>query len=169
MMTAVSVTSTSTTSRRACASACVRESACRGTGSLKEGACAIDESMITGEPMPVEKSAGSKVTGGTVSTNGSIVMRAERVGAETLLAQIVRMVGDAQRSRAKIQRLADVVSSWFVPAVIVVAVVTSIITHSLVNAVAVVIIACPCALGLATPISVMVATGRGATSGILVK
>ena len=138
-------------------------------GVVEEGACSIDESTITGEPMPVEKSTADKVTAGTVNTNGSIVMRAERVGADTLLAQIVRMVADAQRSRAKIQRLADVVSSWFVPAVIAVAAITLIATHSLVNAVAVVIIACPCALGLATPMSVMVATGRGATSGILVK
>jgi len=138
-------------------------------GVVDEGTCVIDESMITGEPMPVEKSEGSKVTAGTVNTNGAIVMRAERVGADTLLAQIVRMVGDAQRSRAKIQRLADVVSAWFVPAVIVVATATLILSHSLVNAVAVVIIACPCALGLATPMSVMVATGRGALGGILVR
>jgi Cu+-exporting ATPase len=138
-------------------------------GIVDEGTCAIDESMITGEPMPVEKTKGSKVTAGTVNTNGSVVMRAERVGADTLLAQIVRMVSEAQRSRAPIQRLADVVSGWFVPAVIVVAVITLIVTHSIVNAVAVVIIACPCALGLATPMSVMVATGRGALGGILVK
>jgi Cu+-exporting ATPase len=138
-------------------------------GVVDEGTCAVDESMITGEPMPVEKSKGSKLTAGTVNTNGAIVMRAERVGADTLLAQIVRMVSEAQRSRAPIQRLADVVSAWFVPAVIVVAVITLIVTHSIVNAVAVVIIACPCALGLATPMSVMVATGRGALAGILVR
>jgi Cu+-exporting ATPase len=138
-------------------------------GVVDEGTCSIDESTITGEPLPVEKSKGSKVTAGTVNVNGAIVMCAERVGADTLLAQIVRMVSEAQRSRAPIQRLADVVSSWFVPAVIVVAVATLIATHSLVNAVAVVIIACPCALGLATPISVMVATGRGAHGGILVR
>jgi Cu+-exporting ATPase len=138
-------------------------------GVVDEGTCSIDESTITGEPLPVEKSKGSKVTAGTVNVNGAIVMRAERVGADTLLAQIVRMVSEAQRSRAPIQRLADVVSSWFVPAVIVVAVATLIVTHSFVNAVAVVIIACPCALGLATPMSVMVATGRGAHAGILVR
>jgi P-type Cu+ transporter len=138
-------------------------------GVVEEGTCAIDESTITGEPLPVEKSKGTKVTAGTVNVNGAIVMRAERVGPDTLLAQIVRMVSEAQRSRAPIQRLADVVSSWFVPAVIVVAVVTLIATHSFVNAVAVVIIACPCALGLATPMSVMVATGRGAHAGILVR
>jgi Cu+-exporting ATPase len=138
-------------------------------GVVDEGTCSIDESTITGEPLPVKKSKGSKVTAGTVNVNGAIIMRAERVGADTLLAQIVRLVSEAQRSRAPIQRLADVVSSWFVPAVILIAVATLIATHSLVNAVAVVIIACPCALGLATPISVMVATGRGAHAGILVR
>ena len=138
-------------------------------GVVDEGTSSIDESMITGEPIPVEKVRGSKVTAGTVNANGAIVMRAERVGADTLLAQIVRMVGEAQRSRAPIQRLADVVSAWFVPAVIVIAIVTLVISHSLVNAVAIVIIACPCALGLATPMSVMVATGRGALAGILMR
>jgi len=138
-------------------------------GVVDDGHGVIDESMITGEPVPVEKAAGSRVTAGTVNTTGSFVMRAERVGADTLLAQIVRMVAEAQRSRAQIQRLADVVSAWFVPAVIAVAVISFIVTHSWVNAVAVLIIACPCALGLATPMSVMVATGRGATAGILVK
>jgi copper/silver-translocating P-type ATPase len=138
-------------------------------GAVDDGSGVVDESMITGEPLPVEKAKGNRVTAGTVNTTGSFIMRAERVGADTLLAQIVRMVADAQRSRAPIQRLADVVSAWFVPAVIVVAVVAFIATHSLVNAVAVLIIACPCALGLATPMSVMVATGRGATAGILVK
>ena len=145
-------------------------------GVVIEGHCSIDESMITGEPMPVEKSNDDKVTGGTVLTTGSIVMRAERVGADTLLAQIVRMVADAQRSRAPIQRLADVISAWFVPAVIVVAIITFIVwfvigslSAALVNAVAVLIIACPCALGLATPMSVMVATGKGATAGILIR
>ena len=145
-------------------------------GIVEDGQCAIDESTITGEPLPVEKQEGSKLTAGTVATNGSVIMRAERVGADTLLAQIVRMVAEAQRSRAPIQRLADVVSGWFVPIVIAVAVVTFIVWFSfaplstaLVNAVAVLIIACPCALGLATPISVMVATGRGATNGILVR
>ena len=145
-------------------------------GVVLEGHCAVDESMITGEPMPVEKSSGDKVTAGTVLTTGSIVIRAERVGADTLLAQIVHMVADAQRSRAPIQRLADVVSAWFVPAVIVIALITfgvwltiGSLSAALVNAVAVLIIACPCALGLATPMSVMVATGRGATAGILIR
>jgi len=144
-------------------------------GVVVDGHASIDESMITGEPMPVEKENGARVTGGTVNATGSIVMRAERVGADTLLAQIVRMVADAQRSRAPIQRLADVVSAWFVPIVIAVAVVTFAIwfrvspAHALVNAVAVLIIACPCALGLATPMSVMVATGKGATAGVLIK
>ncbi len=148
-------------------------------GVVLEGQAAVDESMITGEPIPVEKTAGSEVTAGTVSTNGSLVMRAERVGGDTLLAQIVRMVADAQRSRAPIQRLADVVSAWFVPIVIAVAGITFAVwmlagpeprlAHALVNAVAVLIIACPCALGLATPMSVMVATGRGATAGILIR
>jgi Cu+-exporting ATPase len=148
-------------------------------GVVLEGQAAVDEAMITGEPIPVEKTAGSRLTAGTVSTNGALVMRAERVGADTLLAQIVRMVADAQRSRAPIQRLADLVSSWFVPIVIAVAAVTFAVwmlagpqprlAHALVNAVAVLIIACPCALGLATPMSVMVATGRGATAGILIR
>jgi Cu+-exporting ATPase len=145
-------------------------------GVVLEGTASIDESMLTGEPIPVEKFAGAKVTGGTVNRNGAIVMQAERVGADTLLAQIVRMVADAQRSRAPIQKLADRVSAWFVPAVILVALATLAVwwiaasfTVALINAVAVLIIACPCALGLATPMSVMVATGRGATSGILVR
>jgi len=144
-------------------------------GVVVDGHASVDESMITGEPIPVEKANGARVTGGTVSVNGSLVMRAERVGADTLLAQIVRMVADAQRSRAPIQRLADVVSAWFVPIVIAVALLTFAIwfhvgvQHALVNAVAVLIIACPCALGLATPMSVMVATGKGATAGILIK
>jgi Cu+-exporting ATPase len=148
-------------------------------GAVLEGASAVDESMLTGEPIPVEKVAGERVTGGAVNGTGTLVMRAERVGAETLLAQIVRMVGEAQRSRAPIQRLADRVSAWFVPAVIVVAVVTAGVwgflgpaprlAHALVNAVAVLIIACPCALGLATPMSIMVGTGRGAQAGVLIK
>ena len=144
-------------------------------GVVVEGHASVDESMITGEPMPVEKAPGARVTGGTVSANGSLVMRAERVGADTLLAQIVRMVAEAQRSRAPIQRLADVVAAWFVPIVIGVAVLTFAVwmrvgvSHALVNAVAVLIIACPCALGLATPMSVMVATGKGATAGILIR
>jgi Cu+-exporting ATPase len=148
-------------------------------GVVLEGRTAIDESMITGEPLPAEKEPGNPVTGGAVNGTGSFVMRAERVGSETLLAQIVRLVSEAQRSRAPIQRLADLVSSYFVPAVVAIAVVTFIVwsvwgpeprlTHGLINAVAVLIIACPCALGLATPMSIMVGTGRGALSGVLVK
>jgi len=148
-------------------------------GVILEGTSAVDESMVTGEPIPVEKFTGSRVTGGTVNGTGSFVMQAERVGAETLLSQIVRMVGEAQRTRAPIQRLADRVSSYFVPAVVLAAIVTFVLwawigppprlAHALVNAVAVLIIACPCALGLATPMSIMVGTGRGATSGILIK
>jgi Cu+-exporting ATPase len=148
-------------------------------GVVIEGRSSVDESMVTGEPIPVEKTEGAKVTGGTINVAGSFVMRAERVGADTLLAQIVRMVGEAQRSRAPIQRLADAVSAWFVPAVVIIAVITFLIwaffgpeprmAYALVNAVAVLIIACPCALGLATPMSVMVGTGRGATAGVLIK
>jgi Cu+-exporting ATPase len=141
------------------------------------GSSAVDESMITGESMPVEKHAGDRVVGATINGTGALVIRAEKVGADTLLARIVAMVADAQRSRAPIQRLADVVSGYFVPAVVAVAVVTFAVwatlgpeprlAHALVNAVAVLIIACPCALGLATPLSIMVATGRAATMGIL--
>lgn len=148
-------------------------------GKVLEGASSVDESMITGEPIPVEKTAGSRVTGGTVNTTGGFVMQAERVGSDTLLANIVRMVSEAQRSRAPIQRLADLVSSYFVPIVVLIAIATFIIwalfgpeprmAHGLVNAVAVLIIACPCALGLATPMSIMVGTGRGATAGVLIK
>ena len=148
-------------------------------GVVVEGRSSVDESMLTGEPMPVEKAAGAKVTGGTLNQTGSFVMQAERVGAATMLAQIVKMVSEAQRTRAPIQRLADVVASWFVPAVILVAVITFIVwatvgpeprlAHALVNAVAVLIIACPCALWLATPMSIMVATGRGASAGVLVR
>jgi P-type Cu+ transporter len=148
-------------------------------GIVLEGSTSVDESMITGEPIPVEKTEGSKVTGGTVNGTGGFVMRAERVGSETLLAQIVRMVAEAQRSRAPIQKLADVVAGYFVPAVVLVAVITFIIwalfgpepamAYGLINAVAVLIIACPCALGLATPMSIMVGTGRGATAGVLIK
>ncbi len=146
-------------------------------GVVVEGVSAVDESMVTGEPIPVEKNAGLRVIGATVNGTGSFVMRAERVGSETLLAQIVRMVSEAQRSRAPIQRLADVVAGYFVPAVVAVAVITFVVwgalgpepamVFALINAVAVLIIACPCALGLATPMSIMVATGKGATSGIL--
>lgn len=148
-------------------------------GVVVEGASSVDESMVTGEPIPVEKAPGHRVTGGTVNGTGSFVMRAERVGSDTLLAQIVRMVSQAQRSRAPIQRLADVVASYFVPAVLLVAIVSFMIwsffgppprmAHALVSAVAVLIIACPCALGLATPMSIMVGTGRGATAGVLIK
>ena len=148
-------------------------------GIVTEGMSNVDESMVTGEPIPVEKTAASKVTGGTVNGTGGLVMKAERVGSDTLLAQIVRMVGEAQRSRAPIQRLADLVSAWFVPLVVVIAIITFLVwafigpepryVYALVNAVAVLIIACPCALGLATPMSIMVGTGRGATAGVLVK
>jgi P-type Cu+ transporter len=148
-------------------------------GVLVEGGSAVDESMVTGEPMPVTKILGDKLTGGTLNTTGTMVMTAQRVGKDTLLAQIVKMVSEAQRSRAPIQRLADAASGYFVPAVILVAILTGIIwgvwgpeprlTHALVNAVAVLIIACPCALGLATPMSIMVGTGRGASAGILIR
>jgi P-type Cu+ transporter len=148
-------------------------------GKIMDGGSFVDESMVTGEPIPVEKMKGSKVTGGTVNGNGSFVMVAEKVGSDTLLAHIVRMVHEAQRSRAPIQRLADKVSSWFVPAVFLVSVATFLIwgwigpeprwVYGLVSAVAVLIIACPCALGLATPISIMVGTGRGARAGVLIK
>jgi Cu+-exporting ATPase len=148
-------------------------------GAVLEGASGVDESMITGESIPVSKGAGSPLIGATVNGTGSLVMRAERVGSETLLAQIVRMVSQAQRSRAPIQRLADRVAGWFVPAVIAIAVLTFVawsffgpeprLAHALVNAVAVLIIACPCALGLATPIAIMVGTGRGAQAGVLIK
>jgi Cu+-exporting ATPase len=148
-------------------------------GALTEGSSAVDESMVTGEAIPVEKAAGSKVTGGTINGTGSFAMRAERVGADTLLAQIVRMVAEAQRSRAPIQRVADAVAAWFVPAVVAVAALTSAawglygpeprLAYAIVNAVAVLIIACPCALGLATPMSIMVGTGRGAQAGVLIK
>ncbi|MEK6769198.1 MAG: heavy metal translocating P-type ATPase [Gemmatimonadota bacterium] len=148
-------------------------------GIVLEGASAVDESMITGEPIPVGKAAGDRLTGATVNGTGSLVMRAERVGRDTFLAQIVQTVTEAQRSRAPIQRLADVVSGYFVPAVVASAVITFAVwglvgpeprmAHALVNAVAVLIIACPCALGLATPMSIMVGVGRGATSGVLIK
>jgi Cu+-exporting ATPase len=148
-------------------------------GVVVSGTSSVDESMVTGEPIPAAKIQGAAVTGGTVNGTGSFVMEAQRVGSDTLLAQIVRMVGEAQRSRAPIQRLADTVSAWFVPIVIAVAVITFFVwaqvgpeprlAHGLVNAVAVLIIACPCALGLATPMSIMVGTGRGAESGVLIR
>jgi Cu+-exporting ATPase len=148
-------------------------------GVVLEGTSHVEESMITGEPIPTEKSPGDKLIGATVNGTGALVMRAEKVGSETLLSRIVTMVADAQRSRAPIQKLADVVSSYFVPAVIVTAVLTFIawavfgpepaMTYALINAVAVLIIACPCALGLATPMSIMVATGKGASVGVLFK
>ncbi len=148
-------------------------------GRVVEGASAVDEAMVTGEAMPVEKSAGSPVTGGTLNGTGSFIMKAEKVGADTLLARIVRMVSEAQRSRAPIQRLADRVASWFVPAVIAVALAAFVVwslvgpeprsVYALAAAIAVLIIACPCALGLATPMSIMVGTGRGARAGVLIR
>ena len=148
-------------------------------GIVLEGHSSIDESMITGESIPVEKEPSSKVIGATINATGSFIMRAERVGSETLLAQIVQLVGQAQRSRAPIQRLADRVAAWFVPAVVAVAAITFVawfafgpqprLAHAIVNAVAVLIIACPCALGLATPMAIMVGTGRGAHAGVLIK
>ena len=148
-------------------------------GVVTEGRSSVDEAMISGEPVPVEKETGAKLTGATVNGTGSLIMRAERVGRDTMLSQIIRMVADAQRSRAPIQALADKVSGWFVPAVIVVSVLAFIVwslvgpeprlAHALVNAIAVLIIACPCALGLATPMSIMVGTGRGAGAGVLIK
>jgi Cu+-exporting ATPase len=148
-------------------------------GAVLEGASALDESLVTGESIPVEKVPGDHLIGATVNGTGGLLMRAERVGADTLLAQIVRMVSEAQRSRAPIQRLADVVAAWFVPTVVAVAILTFLIWalvgpeprlgHAVVNAVSVLIIACPCALGLATPMSIMVGTGRGATAGVLIK
>jgi Cu+-exporting ATPase len=148
-------------------------------GVVREGASAVDESMLTGEPMPVEKMAGDKVTGGTLNTSGSFVMEAQRIGGETMLAHIVKLVSEAQRSRAPMQRLADQVAGYFVPAVIAAAALAFVawglfgpeprFAHALVSAIAVVIIACPCALGLATPMSIMVAVGRGAHAGVLIR
>jgi P-type Cu+ transporter len=148
-------------------------------GVVTEGSSAVDESMLSGEPIPVEKIAGAAVSGGTLNGRGTFVMRAERVGANTLLARIVDMVAQAQRSRAPIQRLADSVSAWFVPAVIAVAFVSALIwaaagpeprlAYALLTAVGVLIIACPCALGLATPMSIMVGVGRAAQTGVLVR
>jgi len=148
-------------------------------GVVLEGSTSVDESMVTGEPMPVEKSPDDKVIGATINKTGSLIMQAEHVGADTLLSQIVHMVSEAQRSRAPIQKLADIVASYFVPAVVFVAIVAFIVwgiwgpeprlAHAIVNAVAVLIIACPCALGLATPMSIMVGTGKGASAGVLIK
>jgi len=148
-------------------------------GVVIEGQSAVDESLVTGESMPVDKGPGSRLVGGTVNTAGALLMRAERVGSETLLAQIVRQVSEAQRTRAPIQRLADRISAWFVPAVVLVAVLAFVawslwgppprLALALVSAVAVLIIACPCALGLATPMAIMVGTGRGAMAGVLVR
>ncbi|MEQ1933927.1 MAG: heavy metal translocating P-type ATPase, partial [Fimbriimonadaceae bacterium] len=148
-------------------------------GVVIEGQSSVNESMITGEPMPVEKAVNAKVTGATVNGTGSFLMRAERVGSETMLAQIVKMVSEAQRTRAPIQKLADTVAGYFVPAVVAVAVISFLVwalfgpppsmAHAVINAVAVLIIACPCALGLATPMSIMVGTGRGAQAGVLIK
>ena len=148
-------------------------------GEVLEGGSNVDESMVTGEPMPVRKTAGAKVIGGTINGQGSFVMRADKVGRDTMLAQIVQMVAQAQRSRAPIQRLADVVAGWFVPAVIAIAVLAFIVwaiwgpppamVYALIGAVSVLIIACPCALGLATPMSIMVGVGRGAGAGVLIK
>ena len=148
-------------------------------GVVLEGRSSVDESMVSGEPIPVEKTAGAKVIGGTINGTGGFVMKAERVGADTLLAQIVRMVGEAQRSRAPIQRLADRVAAWFVPAVLAASAIAFAVwavfgpepryAYALVNAVAVLIVACPCALGLATPMAIMVGTGRGAGEGILIR
>src|SRR5260370_9108585 len=148
-------------------------------GVVTEGRSSVDESMISGESIPVEKEPGSKVVGGTVNGTGGLLMRAERVGSGTLLAHIIRMVGEAQRSRAPVQRLVDQVSGYFVPAVLAVAILTFLawsfwgseprLAHGLVNAIAVLIIACPCALGLATPMAIMVGSGRGAEAGVLFK
>ncbi len=148
-------------------------------GVVIDGESNVDESMVTGEPLPVQKKAGDRVIGATVNGTGSLLMRAEKVGADTLLSQIVQMVAEAQRSRAPIQKLVDIVSSYFVPAVVVIAIITFIVwglwgpeprlAHAIINAVAVLIIACPCALGLATPMSIMVGTGRGAMMGVLFK
>ena len=148
-------------------------------GVVVAGASHVDESMLTGEPDPVRKNAGAPLSAGTTNGSGSLVMRAERVGGETLLSQIVHLVAQAQRSRAPVQRLADRISAWFVPAVVLIAVIAAVawallgpppqLSYALLVAVSVLIIACPCALGLATPMSIMVGVGRGAESGVLIK
>lgn len=148
-------------------------------GEVLEGSSSVDESMVTGESMPVSKKVGSKVIGATINQNGSFIMKAEHVGSDTMLAHIIQMVSEAQRSRAPIQRLADTISGWFVPAVIFIAVIAfcswfflgpqPALSYGLLAAVSVLIIACPCALGLATPMSIMVGVGKGAQNGILVK
>ena len=148
-------------------------------GTVVEGSSSVDEAMLTGEPIPVAKGVGDKLIGATVNGTGSLIMQADRVGAATLLSQIVQMVAEAQRSRAPIQKLADVVASYFVPAVVLIAIITFVVwalvgpepamAYALINSVAVLIIACPCALGLATPMSIMVATGKGASMGVLFK
>jgi Cu+-exporting ATPase len=148
-------------------------------GTVLEGRSSLDESMITGEPLPVEKAEGDTLTAGTLNKNGSLILRAERIGAETTLARIVELVAKAQRSRAPIQGLADRVSFYFVPAVVLVAIAAFVawavlgpepsLIFAIVSAVSVLIIACPCALGLATPMSIMTATGRGAHAGVLIK
>ena len=148
-------------------------------GTVQDGVSNVDESMVTGEPIPLEKAPGDKLIGATVNSTGSLLMRAEKVGSDTLLAQIVQMVADAQRSRAPIQRLVDVVAGYFVPVVIVISIITFFVwwnwgpepalAYAVINAVAVLIIACPCALGLATPMSIMVGTGKGAMMGVLFK
>ena len=147
-------------------------------GVITEGSSSVDESMLTGEPLPITKRIGDKVIGATLNTNGSLIMRSEKIGSSTMLSQIVQMVAQAQRSRAPMQRMADQVAGWFVMAVVTIALLTffgwglfgpeeSSWVYALINAVAVLIIACPCALGLATPMSIMVATGQGATHGVL--
>ena len=151
----------------------------RAGGSISEGNSNIDESMITGEPMPIEKKPGDKVTSGTINGNGSFLMKTEKIGEETLLSKIIKMVNDASRTKAPIQKLADKISKIFVPTVIAISVLTFILwsvfggenklIYAFVNAVAVLIVACPCALGLATPMSLMVGIGKGAQNGILIK
>jgi P-type E1-E2 ATPase len=166
---------------------CIKETSCVSNpekkspvdGSIEEGESTIDESMISGEPMPVYKTKGDWVRAGTINGKQSFVMKAEKIGSETLLAQIIQMVNEASRSRAPIQKIADRISAWFVQIVIIISVMTFIVwavfgpdpalIFGFINAIAVLIIACPCALGLATPMSVMVGVGKGAQSGVLIK